>query len=286
VDFQLELAVSYEAAMQGDFDDLRFTQADGTTLVDAWCEVKIDDTSATVWVEFPTTPANTVEQTYYMYYGNSGASNNWDIEATFIFADDFSGVSLDTSKWNSGGIVSVLESKVSISGTNSYISGKTSFGQGYAIRGYGKLNKGSNGEASINFKSLLSYTNLIQLRSYHNEIDDKFRLKSAKDDSWGSNIYSTTNNEHVYHKFEIQRKDASNYYGKIDSEIITGSTQVPTVDLPPNLHSKDSTNTLEFDWILVRKYVANPATYGFGSEESAPISGNPFWYYNMLKRRN
>lgn len=40
---QLKIAVSYEAAMQGDFDDLRFTQADGTTLVDAWAEVIVTD---------------------------------------------------------------------------------------------------------------------------------------------------------------------------------------------------------------------------------------------------
>lgn len=87
-DFQLKLAVSYAAAAQSDFDDVRFTQADGTTLIDAWIESKVDDTSAVVWAEFPTTPANTVEQTYYMYYGNSGASSDWDIVDTFAFGDD------------------------------------------------------------------------------------------------------------------------------------------------------------------------------------------------------
>jgi hypothetical protein len=82
--FQLKITVSYAAAMQGDFDDLRFTQADGTTLIDAWAEVIVTDTSAVVWVEFPTTPANTVDQTYYMYYGNSGAASYWDGDVTFI----------------------------------------------------------------------------------------------------------------------------------------------------------------------------------------------------------
>lgn len=92
---QLKIAVSYEAAMNGEFDDIRFTQADGITLIDAWAELIVTDTSATVWVEFPTTPANTVEQTYYMYYGNAGAASAWDCGRTFLLGDDFEGSSLD-----------------------------------------------------------------------------------------------------------------------------------------------------------------------------------------------
>ena len=69
-DYQIKLAVTYDADMQADFDDLRFTQADGITLLDAWLESKTDSTSAVVWVKFPTTPANGEEQTYYMYYEN------------------------------------------------------------------------------------------------------------------------------------------------------------------------------------------------------------------------
>ena len=86
-DFQLDIAIAHAAAkMQADFDDIRFTNANGTTLVDAWLEAKVDSTSADTWVEFPTTPANTVEQTYYMYYGKSDAVSDWDGDATF---DDF-----------------------------------------------------------------------------------------------------------------------------------------------------------------------------------------------------
>lgn len=90
-DFQLAISVSYAAAMQGDFDDIRFTQADGTTQVDVWAEVIVIATSAIVLVEFPTTPANTVEQDYYMYYGNSGAASDWDGSGTFAFFDDGEG---------------------------------------------------------------------------------------------------------------------------------------------------------------------------------------------------
>ncbi|MEA3281673.1 MAG: DUF2341 domain-containing protein [Euryarchaeota archaeon] len=87
--YQLKLTVAYDSDMQADFDDLRFTQSDGTTLLDAWLESKTDSDTADVWVVFPTTPANGVEQTYYMYYGNPGASSYWDGAATFEFHDDF-----------------------------------------------------------------------------------------------------------------------------------------------------------------------------------------------------
>ena len=90
VDFQLDISIAHVSGkIQADFDDLRFTQADGTTTVDAWLESKVDSTSAEVWVEFPTTPANTVEQEYFMYYGKVGAVSDWDGDATFLFFDDF-----------------------------------------------------------------------------------------------------------------------------------------------------------------------------------------------------
>jgi len=40
----------------------------------------------------------------------------------------------------------------------------------------------------------------------------------------------------------------------------------------------------DIDYIFVHKYVTNPPTYEFGSEESAP-TGSPIWYYNLLRRR-
>jgi hypothetical protein len=72
------------------FDDLRFTTSDGTTLLDYWIE-SISGTTpnqlATVWVEFDS--VGTTDTTFYMYYGNSGASAASNGANTFIFFDDF-----------------------------------------------------------------------------------------------------------------------------------------------------------------------------------------------------
>jgi len=91
--FQVRVPVTYDADMQVDFDDIRFTTNDGTTLVDYWLETKIDSTSAVFWVEVPSIPAS-ASTLLYMQYGNSTVSSASSADDTFIFIDEFSGPSL------------------------------------------------------------------------------------------------------------------------------------------------------------------------------------------------
>lgn len=82
------------------FNDLRFTTTDGTTLLDYWIEAVSDTTPnqlAVVWIEFDS--IGTSATTFYMYYGNSGASAYSNGVNTFILFDDFNDNSLDTNKW-------------------------------------------------------------------------------------------------------------------------------------------------------------------------------------------
>jgi hypothetical protein len=81
-----------------DFGDLRFTAADGTTLLDYWIERVTGTTPnqlARVWVELDS--VGTSATTFYMYYGNSGASTTSSGSNTFITYDDFErGIDGDT----------------------------------------------------------------------------------------------------------------------------------------------------------------------------------------------
>lgn len=75
-----------------DFDDLRFTTSDGTTLLDFWIESISGATPnqlATVWIEFDT--IGTGDTTFYMYYGNASAVAASNIANTFsaLGGDDF-----------------------------------------------------------------------------------------------------------------------------------------------------------------------------------------------------
>jgi len=75
---------------KSDFSDLRFTASDGTTELDYWIESVSGTTPnqvAVVWVEFNS--IGTGDTTFYMYYGNTGASAASNGPNTFIVFDDF-----------------------------------------------------------------------------------------------------------------------------------------------------------------------------------------------------
>jgi len=70
------------------FGDVRFTDDDGTTLLDYWMESKVDSDNAVFWVEVAD-DLSTVAATIYVYYGKADATTTSNIHNTFIFADDF-----------------------------------------------------------------------------------------------------------------------------------------------------------------------------------------------------
>ncbi|MFA5324089.1 MAG: DUF2341 domain-containing protein [Smithella sp.] len=72
------------------FNDLRFTAADGETLLDYWIESITGTTPnqlATVWIEFDSIGVSAT--TFYMYYGNAAAPSVSSGADTFIVFDDF-----------------------------------------------------------------------------------------------------------------------------------------------------------------------------------------------------
>jgi len=72
------------------FNDLRFTTSNGTTLLNYWIESISGTTpnqTATIWIKFDSIGTSATK--FYMYYGNSGASAYSNISNTFLFGDDF-----------------------------------------------------------------------------------------------------------------------------------------------------------------------------------------------------
>lgn len=87
--YQVKITVSYDSDMQADFEDIRFTDSDGTTLIDYWLESKTDSSTADFWVEAPNIPVSPNTVTIYMYYGNSSASSASNGNNTFVLFDSF-----------------------------------------------------------------------------------------------------------------------------------------------------------------------------------------------------
>lgn len=89
----IELSVSYDADMQSDFDDLRFTASDGITPLSYFRASTTNGVVSEVWVEVPTVLADSVS-TIYMYYDNPTATSSSNAVNTFVAADSFQDGSL------------------------------------------------------------------------------------------------------------------------------------------------------------------------------------------------
>jgi len=97
--YQIFVNVTYSANMQTDFDDIRFTDNDKTTLLDHWLEIKTDSSFASYWVEVKDSIDG--DMLFYMYYGNSTVSSASDGETTFLFFDDFENNNMN--RWSGAG---------------------------------------------------------------------------------------------------------------------------------------------------------------------------------------
>ncbi|KKU77717.1 MAG: hypothetical protein UY04_C0053G0003, partial [Parcubacteria group bacterium GW2011_GWA2_47_7] len=84
---QVKISVPYDADIQSNWNDLRFTDSSGTTSIPFWVESYTSGTS-TVWVKVPTLTASAVTDVF-MYYGNGSAVSGSSGTSTFKFFDDF-----------------------------------------------------------------------------------------------------------------------------------------------------------------------------------------------------
>jgi len=106
-DVAVKVEVAYDTDMQTDFDDVRFTDASGTTTLSYWREQYTTATAAQFWVKVPTMNADTVTE-LYLYYGNNTATTTSEISDVFNAYDDFDDNNLteysgDTAKFGTTG---------------------------------------------------------------------------------------------------------------------------------------------------------------------------------------
>ncbi|NTW31413.1 MAG: DUF2341 domain-containing protein [Bacteroidetes bacterium] len=110
---------------QSDYDDIRFANSDGATLLDYWIESS-DVSSAIVWVEFDF--IGTSATTFYIYYGNVGATAVSNFDNTFIFGETWESSTRNTARWPSedAGITYTIDA------TNHYLEVTNCTGGGLA----------------------------------------------------------------------------------------------------------------------------------------------------------
>jgi hypothetical protein len=150
-DYQIKLTAHYQngansgsdfyldGKSKSDFSDVRFTDNDGITPLSYWVETKTNGDRAVFWVKV--NDNLDTNQLIYIYFGNSKVSSASSIASTFPFADDFSGVLLDSTKWDAIGLgnISVTDGTCVLSAKSgaggwAYMRGNVGFGVNYSIR--------------------------------------------------------------------------------------------------------------------------------------------------------
>ena len=255
-------------------NDIRFTDDDGTTLLDYWIEDPSQD-PITVWVEVRDNLDNDVD--IYCYYGKSGESSASDGEATFKFFDDFPGTSLDTDKWNLiCGSVSVGNSKLTISQSAYYTPSLRAkingVGPGYCLEWYLKWlstsRSGQFGFHDISSCENFKQGNFIGVQGWQGTLYKECYGYGGDESSTGS-TYDTS-----YHRWKFFRLSSSTSMYKDDTQYATCSGSENNATLYPAIQAyKHSGDIFEVDWVLVRKYVSpEPSFSGAGSEEKSLLT--------------
>ncbi len=97
--YQVKVILPYATGMNSRFSDVRFTNFDGTTLLNYWMESEIDNCTATFWVNVPSIPAFPNTITIYAYHGNPSATSLSNGGSTFPLFDSF-GDGTTPGAWN------------------------------------------------------------------------------------------------------------------------------------------------------------------------------------------
>lgn len=265
-----------------DFDDLRFTQSNGTTLIDYWIESKTDSDNAVVWVEIPMLD-DAADTTIRMYYGNAGASapdtsHNMGV-ATFPFFDDFTidddgSAYTITDKWAgytalaavSGGIMTMTSDAI----TWKYIYGKTAQANNVRVS-MRALHSTEQSMLGMGIEDNTSYYNMVM--SHYNAAGSFWWGRAADPNS---TVLSTTAPEvNVYHRYDYWRLlTGTDTHGAFYDGSARGSvtTTVSTVNFTPRagvITSATIIGICKIDWVFMSNYTYTEPTWGsFGAETS------------------
>jgi hypothetical protein len=244
--------------------DIRFTAADGRTLLDFWRE-EADGTDGTWWVEYNQADGDT---TVYLYYNGiePDASSG---ESTFPLLFDSFDTEVNSAIWDittTGGTITVTDGIVylnaSIGSNDTRLLSKTSFGTNTALEMLGKV-KDLN--IHMHGYGLVAETSELLFRYGWPNAGITCRTKSS-----GSNTDTIiTNYAGDYHRWSIKRNGTTSVIYEVDGNVeATHTTNVPGITLPVRLSAYWLQSEQWFDFVFIRTYTDIEPTVTWGDEES------------------
>ncbi|MBI5360562.1 MAG: DUF2341 domain-containing protein [Planctomycetes bacterium] len=278
-----EIKAHYNAKAKLNYGDSRFTNASGTELP-YWLEK-----DGTFWVKISginSLPLNSLS-TIYMYYGNPSASfggsyaNNGT--NTFDFFDDFTGSSIDVTKWQTTGTpaITISNSNLNLQTDGSsgmeYISSLSfTTSPGVAIRTKQKDSTAStypgefgfgvrNNDTTANFAAKIAYS------------ADQYCMLLNDGSAPVNGAAAGNTDDNNWHIWDIfwRTTEAKLVQDNITKETVT--TGIPSIALGVAIGAPDyggpgtgsNTTYTDMDWFLVRKYsVSEPSTIVYAEQEN------------------
>lgn len=107
IDYQLSFVLNTKALikaekMRADGADLRIIAADGKTAICHWIENGLGEKETKIWLKIDRIEAKGLQQVYVLY-GNPNATGQSNPDCVFNLFEDFSGTTLDTTRWENFG---------------------------------------------------------------------------------------------------------------------------------------------------------------------------------------
>jgi hypothetical protein len=273
-----------------DFGDIRFTDDDGTTLLDYWIESKVDGEYAIFWVEvaddLSTNPA-----TIYIYYGKNDATTTSNGENTFLFFDGFPGTSYDSNKWQVVG-----SPTITVSGGELKIQ-RDSYSGSWSVHGLRSKTFTADEKRLIVKMKINAFSNNYNVRA-DSDYYSKGQTNKVGFESSGNRIYGECDRRdagggdssivilegalaNVYYTVYTTRWGSTNfkgwlngeYKGQITSNVNDGSTYIGVFIEEWGTHG---TVIGTYDCIGVAKYADPEPSHGaWGNEETRELNNVP-----------
>lgn len=256
---------------QTDFDDIRFTDNDGDTVLDYWLFEKIDSDYAIFWVEV--LDNLDTDQIVYVYYGNDDAVSLSDGDDTFYFFDEFSGSSINTTKWAhdtsdcvvSGGIMTMTTSGASDhwiemnSANYAYLSSPFDYAMDFSAKFYAST------WSYVGFRQV-SRGNDCTIFYYASTNDLIFTRDSGGTTSQGS---EWTVGSWYDFSITLDSSEASFYVDGVEQNNSPLTTNLPDTNQGININVGNlDAKVIQLDYIFLHKYDSGVSHGAWGDVES------------------
>lgn len=294
--YNLRLAVNTsnligQGKMQNEGSDLRFsTFGDCCDSLDYWVESGMNSSNTIIWVRIPQIRSGRREN-IYMFYGNSKAvSTETSPDSLFLFYDDFSGTSLDTSKWDTKEMVNarvkVQNSAVRLidkTETWNFIHSRDTFGYNTIYESRTRVSTNNtyrlwwglvNQDLSVTgpTRDTLVRFNDALVFFHHTSYPTSFLMAPLANGSGGSGpvIYSNADTNFYNFKFERYKRKVYAYIDNTLQDSMGSSGRVPTRDLSVYYVIR-SKYWIESDWVRIRNMPVYEPPYKLSTETKQDV---------------